>query len=94
MQWLAEHLPLMVGISADCLTFAGALLLARDGLERLKDFYEDAIDRRFREQFPEINLVNAQERKAMASNRWAARGLLLVAAGFALEIAARFWEAG
>ena len=94
MQWFAGHLSLLAGILADCLTFAGGLLLARDGFQRLKDFYEREMDARFREHFPELNLVNEQERQARVSERWAVRGLLLVAAGFVLEIAARCLETG
>jgi hypothetical protein len=94
MQWIAEHLRLLEGIMADGLTFAGALVLARDGFQRLKDFYESEIDLRFRRQFPELNMADAQERQARVSARWAVRGLLLLAAGFILEIAARCLEAG
>jgi hypothetical protein len=52
------------------------------------------MDARFREHFPDLNLVNEQERQARVSERWAVRGLLLVAAGFVLEIAARCLETG
>jgi hypothetical protein len=92
MQWFAEHLRLMLGVAADGLTFAGGLVLARDAFQRLKDFCEDEIERRFRAQFKDLNLVNTEERQARVSKRWAVRGLLLVAAGFVLEIVTRCLE--
>jgi len=35
MQWDRAQLRLIVGLSADFLTFAGGLILARDGFQRL-----------------------------------------------------------
>lgn len=87
-----EHLRLVTGLSADCLTFFGALVLARDGFLRLRDLSESKIEARFRKQFPNLNLEDAEEDRARASRRWALRGLVLVAAGFVFEIAARFLE--
>ena len=94
MHWLAQHLRLIVGISADLLTFAGGLILARDAFQRLKELNEDKIVEHFRSQFPNVNLTDPAERRARMSERWAARGLILLAMGFALQILSRCLEGG
>jgi len=85
---------MIAGISADCVTFAGGLILARDGFQRLKDLYESRIAERFRQQFPRLNLADAEERQARMSERWAWRGAVLLAAGFVLQIVSRCLEGG
>ncbi|HTW79765.1 MAG TPA: hypothetical protein VME23_09510 [Terracidiphilus sp.] len=94
MQFVLAHLRLIVGISADLLTFAGGLILARDGFQRLKDLHESKIDDRFRKQFPNLNMVDAEKRRARVSVRWAWRGMILIALGFVLEIISRCLEGG
>jgi hypothetical protein len=94
MQFVLAHLRLIVGISADLLTFAGGLILARDGFQRLKDLHDSKIDDRFRKQFPNLNMVDAEKRRARVSVRWAWRGMILIALGFVLEIISRCLEGG
>jgi hypothetical protein len=94
MPWLGMHLRLLVGIAADCLTFGGGLILARDGFQRLKDLNESRIAERFRAQFPNLNLVDTEVGRARVSVRWVWRGMSLVALGFALQIVSRFLEGG
>jgi hypothetical protein len=94
MPWIEPHLRLIVGISADCLTFASGLLLARDAFQRLKELNEDKIIERFRTQFPNLNLVDPAEQRARMSERWAARGLSLLAVGFMLQLVSRCLEGG
>jgi hypothetical protein len=92
MQWLAAHLRLVVGVGADCLTFGGALLLARDGFQRLKELNARKIGVRFREAFPKLNLADEEAVRARNSGRWAWRGLILLFLGFALQIVVRILE--
>jgi hypothetical protein len=94
MQWDRAQLRLIVGLSADFLTFAGGLILARDGFQRLKDLHDSKIDDRFRKQFPKLNMVDADKGRARVSVRWAWRGMILIALGFVLEIISRFLEGG
>jgi len=92
MPWVADHLRLVLGIGADCLTFGGALLLARDGFQRLNEVNASRINERFQKALPNLNLVDDQAARAGMSERWAWRGLGLLAVGFVLQIAVRFLE--
>jgi len=94
MQWIAAHLRLIVGILADFLTFASGLLLARDAFQRLKELNEDKMIEHFRSQFPNLNMVDPAVQRARMSERWAVRGLTLLAIGFALQILSRCLEGG
>jgi len=94
MDWLALHLRLVVGISADLVTFAGGLILARDAFQRLKELNEDKMIEHFRSQFPNLKMVDPAEQRARLSERWAMRGLTLLAVGFALQILSRCLEGG
>jgi hypothetical protein len=94
MHWIGPHSRLIVGILADLFTFAGGLILARDAFQRLKELNEDRIIEHFRSRFPNLNLADPAERRARMSARWAARGLILLAIGFALQILSRCLEGG
>lgn len=94
MQWIETHLHLVLGIAADCLTFGGALLLAGDGFQRLKELNATKINERFRAAFPNLNLADGETAHAKKSERWAWRGLSLLTLGFVLEIMVRILEGG
>lgn len=94
MQGPAVHLRLIVGIAADCLTFGGGLILARDGFQRLRDLHDARIEERFRERFPHLELVDPELGRARVSVRWVWRGMSLVALGFALQILSRILDGG
>ena len=92
MHWIGLHSRLIVGVLADFLTFASGLLLARDAFQRLKELNEDKIVEHFRALFPNLILEDPREQRAHMSERWAARGLILLAIGFALQIVSRWLE--
>jgi hypothetical protein len=92
MQWLAQHVRLIVGILADLVTFVSGLLFARDAFVRLKELNEARISERFQEQFPGLNMADPAAGRARMSKRWALRGLVLLGMGFVLQIVTRFLD--
>ncbi len=86
------HPRLVLGIGADVLTFVGALLLARDGFQRLKEVNATKVDQRIRKEFPNVNFVDTEATQAKMSEQWAWRGFVILLLGFALQIIVRIME--
>jgi hypothetical protein len=91
MEWFSVH-HAMVGILADTLTFAGGCILTRDAFLRLQDLKRNRIDKRFRADFPSLNLSDDEWRAAVMALRWTLAGFGLMVLGFLLQLGLRFLE--
>jgi hypothetical protein len=91
MDWL-ESRRLILGFLADCLTFAGAAILARDAFRRMDELRRKRTDQRFRKRFPQLNLTDDEWDAAVRSTKWNFAGFLLVCLGFLCQILLRCIE--
>lgn len=92
MYWIHPHIHLLFGLFADGLTFAGAVILARDAFLRLSSLRRDRVDERFRREFPRLNLTDDELKAARRAMRWTFTGSLLLVLGFFCQIVLRFQE--
>jgi hypothetical protein len=83
---------LAVGISADFLTLVGALILARDAFNHLKDLQDRKINLAFRREFRDVQIEDDEEMAARTAVRMAARGFLILVTGFLLQVLSRLAE--
>jgi hypothetical protein len=92
MRGMLHPYVLYLGIAADTLTFAGAILLARDAFFRLADLRDSRLDEEFRRRFSELPLADTNEAQARSSLKWARRGFAVVSVGFVCQILSRLAE--
>ena len=90
MNWI-EGNRLAIGILADSLTLAGAAILARDALLRLNELERKRADRRFRNEFPLLNLADEEWKSVVISVRWALGGFVSLLLGFILQLLLRIF---
>ena len=92
MHFLAQY-RLLIGLSADLLTFGGGLLLARDAFLHLKDLQDRRVDEEFERRFGKrLPLKNTKEQEAKTAVKLAIRGGAILLIGFILQILARLGD--
>jgi len=85
---------LCLGILADFVTLAGALILAYEAFGRLSELVEGRVESAFAARYPE--LAEKKDREAAAARRvvrYAWTGALVLVLGFALQVLTRAVEA-
>jgi len=90
-EWLVKY-HLGIGISADLLTFCGALILARDAFLHLKDLQARRIHEEFERTFPDLPREDYEATAARTGLRMALRGSVVLLIGFLLQICSRLAE--
>jgi hypothetical protein len=88
MEWLRANL-VGIGILADALTFAGGCILTRDAFMRLRELKHGRMDKRFRTEFPGLNLSDEEWKAAVKALRWTVVGFGLMVLGFLLQLGLR-----